>query len=168
MTGLELQTRLANKDGPPIIFLTGHGDIPTTVKAMKGGATEFLLKPFDEDDLVRAIDAAIAFVERAEEDSLRDFKSLYATLTPREREVFAYVIAAGGLRPRAPRWNITQPPLQELAQHVSTLRASIGGALRGIKVLLPRARWKSYTRLLRVFDPKIHEVTKGPVNIVKG
>ena len=40
MTGLELQTRLANKDGPPIIFLTGHGDIPTTVKAMKGGATE--------------------------------------------------------------------------------------------------------------------------------
>src|SRR5258708_22957696 len=54
MTGLELQTRLANRDGPPIIFLTGHGDIPTTVKAMKGGATEFLLKPFDEDDLVRA------------------------------------------------------------------------------------------------------------------
>jgi FixJ family two-component response regulator len=42
-------------------FLTGHGDIPTAVKAMKGGATEFLLKPFDEDDLVRAIDAAIAF-----------------------------------------------------------------------------------------------------------
>jgi len=40
MTGLELQTRLANRDGPPIIFLTGHGDIPTTVKAMKGGATE--------------------------------------------------------------------------------------------------------------------------------
>ena len=61
MTGLELQTRLANRDGPPIIFLTGHGDIPTTVKAMKGGAAEFLLKPFDEDDLVRAIDAAIAF-----------------------------------------------------------------------------------------------------------
>ena len=49
MTGLELQTRLANRDGPPIIFLTGHGDIPTTVKAMKGEATEFLLKPFDED-----------------------------------------------------------------------------------------------------------------------
>jgi FixJ family two-component response regulator len=68
---------------------------------MKGGATEFLLKPFDEDDLVRAIDAAIAFDrrERAEEGSLRDFKSRYATLTPREREVFPYVIAAGGLRP---------------------------------------------------------------------
>jgi FixJ family two-component response regulator len=59
---LELQTRLANR--APIIFLTGHGDIPTTVKAMKGGTTEFLLKPFDEDDLVRAIDAAIAFDRR--------------------------------------------------------------------------------------------------------
>ena len=50
--------------GPPIIFPIGHGDIPTTVKAMKGGATEFLLKPFDEDDLVRAIDGAIAFDRR--------------------------------------------------------------------------------------------------------
>jgi FixJ family two-component response regulator len=64
MTDLELQTRLANRDGPPITFLTGDGDIPTTVKPMKGGATEFLLKPFDEDDLVRAIDAAIAFDRR--------------------------------------------------------------------------------------------------------
>jgi DNA-binding response OmpR family regulator len=82
MTGLELQTRLAKQDGPPINFLTGHGDIPTTVKSMKGGATEFLLKPFEEDDLVRVIDAAIAFDRSAcarerEEDSLRDFKSRY-------------------------------------------------------------------------------------------
>jgi FixJ family two-component response regulator len=69
MTGLELQTRLANRDGPPINFLTGHGDIPTTVKAMKGGATEFLLKPFEEDDLVRVIDATIALiVEREREE----------------------------------------------------------------------------------------------------
>jgi DNA-binding NarL/FixJ family response regulator len=67
MTGLELQTRLAIEMDHESSFLTGHGDIPTTVKAMKGGATEFLLKPFDEDDLVRAIDAAIAFDRRERE-----------------------------------------------------------------------------------------------------
>src|SRR5258708_40094433 len=87
MTGLELQTRLANRDGPPIIFLTGHGDIPTTVKAMKGGATEFLLKPFDEDDLVRAIDAAIAFDRREREQ--KKVASRFQVTVP-TREILPY------------------------------------------------------------------------------
>jgi FixJ family two-component response regulator len=95
MTGLELQKELSGTDAPPIVFLTGHGDIPSTVKAMKAGATEFLSKPFDEEDLVRAIDAAIevdreARVKNAELDEV---KKRYARLTPREREVLPYVVS---------------------------------------------------------------------------
>lgn len=95
MTGLELQKELSGTDAPPIVFLTGHGDIPSTVKAMKAGATEFLSKPFDEEDLVRAIDAAIevdreARVKNAELDEI---KKRYARLTPREREVLPYVVS---------------------------------------------------------------------------
>jgi FixJ family two-component response regulator len=95
MTGLELQKELSGTDAPPIVFLTGHGDIPSTVKAMKAGATEFLSKPFDEEDLVRAIDAAIevdreARVKNAELDEI---KKRHAKLTPREREVLPYVVS---------------------------------------------------------------------------
>jgi FixJ family two-component response regulator len=95
MTGLELQKELSGTDAPPIVFLTGHGDIPSTVKAMKAGATEFLSKPFDEKDLVRAIDAAIevdreARVKNAELDEI---KKRHAKLTPREREVLPYVVS---------------------------------------------------------------------------
>jgi FixJ family two-component response regulator len=95
MTGLELQKELSGTDAPPIVFLTGHGDIPSTVKAMKAGATEFLSKPFDEEDLVRAIDAAIevdreARVKNAELDEI---KKRYARLTPRERDVLPYVVS---------------------------------------------------------------------------
>jgi FixJ family two-component response regulator len=95
MNGLELQKRLVESAGPPIIFLTGHGDIPTTVKAMKAGATEFLAKPFDEDDLVSAIDIALAIdrVERIKSEALRSLKRRYASLTPRERGVLPYVVA---------------------------------------------------------------------------
>jgi len=58
-SGLDLQRELANGSGPPIIFITGHGDIPSSVRAMKAGAIEFLPKPFGDEDLLKAIDAAI-------------------------------------------------------------------------------------------------------------
>jgi FixJ family two-component response regulator len=95
MTGLEVQKELSGTDAPPIVFLTGHGDIPSTVKAMKAGATEFLSKPFEEEDLIRAIDSAIevdreARVKNAELDEI---KKRYAKLTPREREVLPYVVS---------------------------------------------------------------------------
>ena len=54
-SGLELQQQLAGGDAPPIIFISGHGDIPSSVRAMKGGATEFLSKPFGDEELLRAI-----------------------------------------------------------------------------------------------------------------
>jgi FixJ family two-component response regulator len=98
-SGLELQRELAGaKRQLPIIFITGHGDIPMSVQAMKGGAIEFLTKPFREQDLLDAIqlghDHDRARLE--EERALAELKVHFETLTPREREVMAYV-ASGRL-----------------------------------------------------------------------
>ena len=95
LNGLELQKELADAGGPPIIFLTGHGDIPSTVKAMKAGAAEFLSKPFEEEDLLRAIDAAIRIdgEARLKHAELSTIKKRYASLTPREREVLPFVVS---------------------------------------------------------------------------
>jgi FixJ family two-component response regulator len=94
-SGLELQQRL-NRAGAalPIVFITGHGDIPMTVTAMKAGAADFLEKPVSEHDLLRAIDVALARSREALSDSVEiDAIRLRLTkLTPREREVFALVV----------------------------------------------------------------------------
>jgi FixJ family two-component response regulator len=93
--GLELQQRLSDEDGPPIVFITGHGDIPTTVRAMKAGAVEFLSKPFDDGELLRAIDAAIALdrTARQKRSEVTELRHRYALFTAREREVLPFVIA---------------------------------------------------------------------------
>lgn len=95
MTGLQLQSELAGQEGPPIVFLTGRGDIPSTVKAMKGGAVEFLSKPFDAEDLIHAVDTAIVVdvQARVKNTDLRAIRSRYATLTPRERDVLPFVVS---------------------------------------------------------------------------
>jgi len=94
-SGLDLQRELANGSGPPIIFITGHGDIPSSVRAMKAGAIEFLPKPFGDEDLLKAIDAAIALdrAVRQERAELAELRRHYALLTPREREVLPFVVA---------------------------------------------------------------------------
>jgi FixJ family two-component response regulator len=96
MDGLDVQRELARSgDSMPIIFLTGHGDIPTTVKAMKSGAVEFLTKPFDDEHLLDAIQQALERdqVARQQQHELSTLKDRYATLTPREREVMALVVS---------------------------------------------------------------------------
>jgi FixJ family two-component response regulator len=95
ISGLELQKDLLQRQAPPIVFLTGHGDIPSSVKAMKAGAVEFLSKPVDDDELLRAIDAAIALdrTARSRRADLSELKRRYERLTPREREVLPYVVA---------------------------------------------------------------------------
>jgi FixJ family two-component response regulator len=95
MSGLELQRAIAGSDTPPIIFLTGHGDVPSSVRAMKAGAVEFLLKPFDHEELLNAIDTAIAKDrgERAKRAETADLRRHYALLTPREREVLPFIVA---------------------------------------------------------------------------
>jgi FixJ family two-component response regulator len=96
MDGLDVQRELARSgDSMPIIFLTGHGDIPTTVKAMKSGAVEFLTKPFDDEHLLDAIQQALERdqVVRQQQHELSTLRDRYATLTPREREVMALVVS---------------------------------------------------------------------------
>ena len=96
LNGLELQERMAaDRSEMPIIFITGHGDIPRTVRAMKAGAVEFLTKPFADDVLLHAIRRAInrsgeALVQAAE---LRRLRERYVSLTRREREVMKRVVA---------------------------------------------------------------------------
>jgi FixJ family two-component response regulator len=96
LSGLDLQRELAAVDASlPIIFLTGYGDIPMSVRAMKAGAVEFLTKPFREQDLLDAIRHAIDRdrVARTERQELTELRQRYGSLTPRERDVLAGVIA---------------------------------------------------------------------------
>jgi FixJ family two-component response regulator len=92
-SGLELQKQLV--DAPPIVFISGHGDIPSSVRAMKAGAIEFLSKPFDDQDLLTAIHAAIDQdrIERQKRSELVELRRRYGLLTPREREVLPFVVA---------------------------------------------------------------------------
>jgi FixJ family two-component response regulator len=96
LSGLDLQRELAGADAAlPIIFLTGYGDIPMSVRAMKAGAVEFLTKPFREQDLLDALRQAIERdrVVRAERREVAELRRRYDSLTPRERDVMAGVIA---------------------------------------------------------------------------
>jgi FixJ family two-component response regulator len=94
LNGLDLQKRIERTD-MPIIFITGYGDVPTTVQAMKAGAVEFLTKPFDADVLQSAIRQAIerSRTSLAHEAELRALRDDHASLTPREREVMALVVS---------------------------------------------------------------------------
>lgn len=95
INGLELQQQLSDREAPPVIFVTGHGDIPSSVRAMKAGAIEFLTKPFDEQELQSAIEKAIAMDRSVRKDrsELTQLKSRYDLLTPREQEILPFVVA---------------------------------------------------------------------------
>jgi FixJ family two-component response regulator len=96
LNGLDLQKRIAaDRIDMPIIFITGHGDVPMTVRAMKAGAVEFLTKPFSDDVLLSAIQNAIERSRAAlgDEAEMRALRDCYASLTVREREVMALVVS---------------------------------------------------------------------------
>lgn len=96
LNGLELQQGLlASGHELPVIFLTGHGDIPMSVQAMKRGAVDFLTKPVNDDDLLKAIHVAFEQdrLQRQARDAVAEIRQRVASLTPREREVFDHVIA---------------------------------------------------------------------------
>ena len=96
LNGLELQQRIAgDRVDMPIIFITGYGDVPMTVKAMKAGAVEFLTKPFRDDALLAAIENAIDRSRAAidSEEEMRALRQRYATLSGREREVMNLVVS---------------------------------------------------------------------------
>jgi RNA polymerase sigma factor (sigma-70 family) len=96
LNGLDLQQRLcSDRIDMPIIFITGYGDVPTTVKAMKAGAIEFLTKPFNDEALLSAIHHAIERSTNAlrRESEVTALRECYAALTPRERDVLALVVS---------------------------------------------------------------------------
>ena len=95
LNGLELQKLVASRSDMPIIFITGHGDVPMTVQAMKGGAVEFLIKPFDDEVLLSAIRHAIERSAAVLDDQaeISRLRSCYESLTPRERDVMKLVVA---------------------------------------------------------------------------
>jgi len=95
INGLDLQAQLTGADHPPIVFLTGHGDIPSSVHAIKHGAVDFLTKPCSDEALVAAV--AAAFIQdrhiRTERADLERLQARYRTLTPRERDVLPLVVS---------------------------------------------------------------------------
>jgi FixJ family two-component response regulator len=95
LNGLDLQKLIADRIDMPIIFITGYGDIPMTVRAMKAGAAEFLTKPFDDEVLLGAIQQGLerSFAELGDEAEIRALRDCYASLTPRERGVMALVVS---------------------------------------------------------------------------
>ena len=111
LSGLDLQKRMAATDLEiPIVFLTGHGDIPASVQAMKAGALEFLTKPVDEQDLLRAIQEAIDRDRRTRQQhaDLHELRRRHDSLTAREREVMQQVISGLLNKQVAAELNITE------------------------------------------------------------
>lgn len=95
ISGLDLQQQLAGRTEMPIIFITGYGDVPMTVRAMKAGAVEFLTKPFHDEELLTAIRSALDHSRTAlhHDAAMRTLRADHASLTPREREVMAFVVS---------------------------------------------------------------------------
>jgi len=114
INGLDFQRQLGDAYHPPIVFITGHGDIPSSVRAIKAGAVDFLAKPFSQPDLMAAIDAAIARdrrarLERAERTRLQE---RYSSLTPRESQVLPLVVSGLLNKQAAAELGISEVTLQ--------------------------------------------------------
>jgi len=125
LNGLELQRQLAERTDMPIIFITGHGDVPTTVQAMKAGAVEFLTKPYKDDVLLDAIRKAIeqSRAVHREDSEMRVLRECYASLTRRERQVMERVVS--GLLNKQVGW--------ELGISEITVKAHRGQVMRKMK-----------------------------------
>lgn len=114
INGLDFQKQISDENHPPIVFITGHGDIPSSVRAMKHGAIDFLTKPFSESDLLAAIHAAVAFDRKArrERADLAPLRQRFFSLTPREREVFPLVVSGLLNKQAAAELGISEVTLQ--------------------------------------------------------
>jgi FixJ family two-component response regulator len=120
INGLELQNTLAPAQHPPIVFISGYGDIPSSVRAMKAGAIDFLTKPINEEDLFRAIDVALIRdrESRNNRTELAKLEERYASLTPREREVLPLVVSGLLNKQAAAELGISEVTLQIHRSHV--------------------------------------------------
>jgi FixJ family two-component response regulator len=114
ISGLDLQSQLAPDDHPPIVFITGHGDVPSSVRALKAGAVDFLMKPFSESDLLGATETAIARDREARRKrcEIAVLRQRYSALTPREREVLPLVVSGLLNKQAAAELGISEVTLQ--------------------------------------------------------
>jgi FixJ family two-component response regulator len=114
ISGLDLQRELGEADGPPIVFISGHADIPSSVRAMKAGAIEFLAKPFSDQELLAAIASAIAQHQEGQQrrEELSDRRKSYARLSAREREVLPFIVAGLTNKQTAARLGIAEITVQ--------------------------------------------------------
>jgi FixJ family two-component response regulator len=121
LSGLDLQKRIAEVElGVPIIFLTGHGNIPASVRAMKAGAVEFLTKPVDEQELFRAIQEAVERdrCTRQQHAETAELRERYKSLTPREQEVMQRVISGMLNKQIAAELNVTEDTIKFHRGHI--------------------------------------------------
>jgi FixJ family two-component response regulator len=121
LSGLDLQRRMADVELEiPIVFLTGHGNIPASVQAMKAGAIEFLTKPVDEQELLQAIQEAVERDRRTREQraEMRELQSRYESLTAREQEVMQQVISGRLNKQVAAELNITEDTVKFHRGHI--------------------------------------------------
>ncbi len=114
INGLDLQRQFADGEHPPIVFVTGHGDIPSSVRAIRRGAIDFLTKPFSDADLMEAIQTAVAQDRKsqAERADLALLRQRYGELTPRERDVFPLVVSGLLNKQAAAELGISEVTLQ--------------------------------------------------------
>ena len=156
MGGLELQEALAGGGNPlPVVFLTGHGDVPTTVRALKHGAEDFLTKRAPKEDLLGAVERALAREgrERAERTRRTGDRDLYDRLTPRERQVLAHVV----------RGRLNKEIAWDLSIHERTVkfhRTSITSKL-GIASVAGLTRWVQEAGLQAELDAALEAFPKG-------
>ncbi|KJS44640.1 MAG: Nodulation protein W [Roseovarius sp. BRH_c41] len=146
-SGLEFQRELANSDVHlPIVFITGHGDVPMSVAAMKAGAIEFLNKPFRDQDLLDAVHRGLELDRdrRSEAAMLAELSQRFESLTPREREVMA-LVAAGRLNKQI---------ASDLALSEVTIKVHRAQVMRKMEA-------KSLPDLVRFADRLAHDTTKS-------
>jgi FixJ family two-component response regulator len=120
MSGLEVQKIVSTDSQIPVIFITGRGDVASTVLAMKGGAVDFLIKPIDEDALMHAVDAALtkAHVLRKEAEDAAALRALYQSLTPREQELLPLLVSGLINKQAAAILGITEYTVQVHRGHI--------------------------------------------------